>query len=357
MLTKRRQQYAVLEKIFDLYFVKGLRFDVIYLNRHKNKEYEDFLRQFCTTVGKFPYEMIEEKGCYEVLEKAFVKKATQTCYSNPKLKKKMDDWKHRRSVGEGYLNPINEVVFSETKQDVVFDENGNELVTTTTKEITQKRIERIEFHSPSTIDAMKIAEKTQQLTSEYFDDLVAKLEGREPKKHQFVHLDIAGKVKKKAMDMLEMMDKVLEGEASEEDMKDINKASAQINKFIKIADGIRKMETQPIYIMNLMHETGRNRQTEISQAIMNDRQMLDYGNVILQKDQKLVSDSSKIRNEIREKGYLDIDELLVKNLQNVGGYIEQEQQVENITDEEIVEEVSAMEDDNDSQEQDEFDKE
>lgn len=331
----RKLKNIITDKVFTLYFQKGLRFDQIYLARDEKEEYKEFLKLLCTAHGKFTYDVIDQKDCAEALGKYFTRIATVGCYRNKTIKRKMDEWKSKRAMGENFLDPINEVVLTETKQDVIYNEDGTELVRTITKEITQKRIERIEFHSPSTIDAMRIAEQTQQCTNEYFSDLVLKLQGKKTNKHQFVHLDIAGKVKNYALDILEQMDHALASLENEEELKAINKKIAQVNKFAKLADGVRKMEMQPLYTMNLIHETGRNRQAEISQAITNDRQMLDFGNVILKQDEKLATDRNKIRSELKEKGFVNMDQILIENLKNIGAYKQEEEKIEAMTDEEV----------------------
>lgn len=318
------------EKIFHLYFERALSFEVLFQERENYKEFWDL---FCLALDKFrkanlKYEDLDNPDVKNLALKSFQRKV-RSVYGIERFADKIKDLKIKRDIGENFLEPINQVVMTDTKEDVIFNDDGRELVRTKTQEIRQMKIERIEFSSPVTIDAINIASETQKATSEFFQDLMRKVKGEETKKHQFIHLDMATKVKKLALDLLDGMEEAIEC-SDDEQRKEINKKITQVMKFAKVADTVKRMEMQPLYTMNLIHETGANRQKEVNAAITNDRLMIDYGNVKLAPDEKVVGDTAKIRSQIKDKGYIAIDELLIKNLQNAGAYIqEEEQKIEN----------------------------
>jgi len=315
----------ILEKIFHLYFEKGLKFETLWLQRN---EYKDFWSTFCSITGKFTFEDLSDHGVKELAHKIFMRK-TRSAYTSPVLRARLDELKLKREAGENLLEPVNQILVTDTKEEVVFNDDGSELVRTKTQEVRKMKIERIEFASPTTVDAVNIANQTQKATSEFFEDLMLKVQGKQTKKHQFIHLDMAAKVKELALDILDGMEALLDGSDAEEAAA-VQKKMSQVMRFAKVADTVKKMEMQPLYTMNLIHETGANRQKELTGAITNDRMMIDYGNVKIAQDEKVVTDTARVRNAIKEKGYIAIDELLIQNLQNIGAYSEEQtKEIEN----------------------------
>lgn len=320
MIKRLNHKTLLLDKIFNLYFEKGLRFEILFQEKEK---YKDFWDTFCISSGKFSFEDLSNPDLKLAVSKYFNRRIRHL-YDNKRFSNKIKDLKIKRDVGENFLEPINQVILTDTTEDVIYNEDGKELVRTKIQEIRQMKIERIEFASPVTIEAINIASETQKATSEFFDDLMRKVKGEKTKKHQFLHLDMAAKVKKFSMDLMEGIEEAMEC-ADDMEIKTINKKITQVMKWAKLADTVKRMEMQPLYAMNLIHETGANRQREITAAITNDRLMIDYGNVKIAQDEKIVGDTAKIRAEIKNKGYTGLDDILIQNLQNAGAFIQEEE--------------------------------
>jgi hypothetical protein len=315
-IQKLSQQLSQL--IIDLHFEQGMSFEDLYRQKEK---YVDFFDLLCVCSKKVLPSQINDLSKVDLLKKYFLKKCANIAHNDSKAnqiyKLQIDDIKLRRQMGENFSVRPNEVVIEESVTENYVDKCGKSIEIKKTSSIKQMNVRRIQFASPITVDAMKIANETQKMTNEMFQDLVIKLKGGTPKKHKFNYLDLAKNIKEKAREILADFDNVMD--MSEQEMYSLKNKIELIKDFSRVADIVKKNELAPIYLANTIHESGLNRQREVQAAISNDRMQIDFGNIELEREEKIVSDAERIRTKLLEKGYQELDVLMNQVILNAGG--------------------------------------
>jgi hypothetical protein len=325
----RNRRKAVLESLFQLKFVKNLENHVIVEQRDSFPEFWDnwFLyNKAGYTRNDFTKDEVIQyaRKSINTLVKAF--------YRESNYKKRMQDIKRRRDMGATALDVVNQVVFSETKEDVTFDDDGKEVSRAVNKTITAKKIERIEFASEITIRAMEEITASQELADDWFSDYRKAIEsangGKEyTGKYNFHHLELAAKFKKIALDLADKHLEII----SDGDMYQVKESEARMKAALKMSEmmeKVRESEFAPLEVMLKMHDAGMNRQKEMMAAINNDKQMIEFGNIVIKEDIKIVN-RNEIRNKLKEHGYSKIQDLLLGELKAVGAVEDIEKEIEN----------------------------
>lgn len=329
----------LINEIFSLHYEKGLRFDDIY---SKREEYQDFWKLFCLSINsdkrrksdRYSFDIVFDPKLYDMVKKDYYQKL-KTIQSNKNFAVKIKEVKEQRDVGNGLLERNNEIVVKSSTEEVVYDDDGKELVRSKSEEIKKMKIERIEFASDITLEVFKLAKGSQKFTNEYFEDLMRASKGEETKKFKFNHLELAGKFKMIALSLADsMQDIIIDG--SEEQIKDVTRRISLANKYAEMFDNVKRAELAPLYQLKAIHEAGLVRQQDLQGAITNDRLMIDYGNIVLKKEDNLLQDRDRMRKDLKEKGYVDIEEIMLKNILNVGGIVNEEiKQIESVRVEEV----------------------
>lgn len=119
------------------------------------------------------------------------------------------------------------------------------------------------------------------------------------KKFAFQHLAISHQLRQKLQEIADdLSSKILE--CNPRELSDMNR---RLDTIAKLIDTTRKLDLQPIYALNAIAEGGFNRQKELQGAVVNDKAMVDNGQIILEKP--------KLEQEITNE---DIQE----DLKNIG---------------------------------------
>lgn len=317
----------VMEALFELKFVKNIETYTILTER---ESFTDFWEKWCLFDKKgYKFEDLNRDEVAEYAYKSLVS-LVKGFYKKKKYVARMKDIKRRRDMGAQSLDTMNQVVYSETTQDVIFDENNNEIAREVNKTITAKKIERIEFASEITIKAMEGITASQEMADEWFKDYKQAIEcvnnGKEYSgKYKFYHLELAAKFKKIALDLADNYHQtILSGEP--EQVKEVEARMKGAMKLAEMMDKIKEAEYAPISVMRIMHEGGSFRQREMMGAINNDRQMIELGNIVI-KEEKEVVDRHRLREKLKEQGYSKIQDILTQELRNVGAVEDIEEEI------------------------------
>lgn len=325
------QRKLVLEELFKLKFIKELDIVSIYEQRESLREFWNRWLNFDKKKLKF-----EDLNKDEIRDYA-IKNITclfNNFYRNRDYKQRIKELKSQRIMGIKPLDAINEVLVSETKSEVITDDNNREISRVSNTKITAKKIERIEFASEFTIKAIEGIISSQDMAQEWLQDYKKAIEcansgGKYKGKYQFYHLELSAKFKKIALDLADSMEQtIMDGSA--DDLKLIEGKMRAALKMAEMMDKVKESEFNPIKILNILHEAGSNRQKELIGAITNDRQLIELGNIIV-KDEKDVVDRNKIREKLKEHGYSHVQEILMGELKAVGAIEDIEDEIENPT--------------------------
>lgn len=121
----------------------------------------------------------------------------------------------------------------------------------------------------------------------------------EKKRSRFVfqHLTLTNKLRSHLSSIAEdLTDKILTCNPRE-----LSEIKNRLDTITKLIDTTRKLDMQPVYMLNAISEGGFNSQKELQGAVINDKTMVDNGQIILERsdnkevvDQKDIEDSMKI---------------------------------------------------------------
>ena len=344
--VKSVQSRKMQEMLFELKFIKGVEEKDIYYHRDR---YRDFWQLWCNLKGIYSFEDLSQEDVGKRAMKS-LRYTSNNFYGDKEFVARMEDLRKQRDMNVLPIDRTNEVVFSEVVEDVIFDESNREICRTKTQEIVTKKVERIEFASNLTVSAIRNMEESQKLADEWFKDykeaIDARNEGREYRgKYDFKHMELAAKFKVMALNMADDFEKIILNGTS----ADINAARSKMNaimKFSEMMDQVKKLEMQPLYVMNVMHEAGFNRQKELQGAVANDKMMIEHGNIIMEKEDKTVVDRQKMRDKLKELGYNGIQAIMSDELRAVGAQqaeIEEEIANPKIIEEEVVDDFDRSE--------------
>jgi len=327
------------EMLFELKFIKGIEEKDIY--HHRNR-YRDFWELWCNLKGTYSFEDLSQEDIATRAMKS-LRYTSNNFYGDKEFIARMEDLRKQREMNVLPIDKVNEVVFSEVVEEVIFDETNREVCRTKTQEIITKKVERIEFASNLTVSAIRNMEESQKMADEWFRDYKEAIDAKNAKrdyrgKYDFKHMELAAKFKIMALNMADDFGEVILTGTS----GDINAARSKmtaIMKFSEMMDQVKKLEMQPLYVMNIMHEAGFNRQKELQGAIANDKMMIEHGNIIMEKEDKTVVDRQKMRDRLKELGYEGIQAIMADELRAVGAQqaeIEEEIANPRIIEEEVI---------------------
>jgi outer membrane protein OmpA-like peptidoglycan-associated protein len=121
----------------------------------------------------------------------------------------------------------------------------------------------------------------------------------------FQHLTLTNQFRQKLTSIADdLTGKILS--CNPRELSDINKTLDTISKLI---DTTRKLDLQPVYMLNQIAEGGFNRQKELQGAVVNDKSMIDNGQIVLEK----VKEETQITSEDVEKDLKLIGSSLLLN--------------------------------------------
>ncbi len=124
----------------------------------------------------------------------------------------------------------------------------------------------------------------------------------------FQHLALTNQFRQKLTSIADdLTSKILS--CNPRELSDINKTLDTISKLI---DTTRKLDLQPVYMLNQIAEGGFNRQKELQGAVVNDKSMIDNGQIVLEK----VKEEAQITSEDVEKDLKLIGSSLLLNSAN-----------------------------------------
>jgi hypothetical protein len=119
---------------------------------------------------------------------------------------------------------------------------------------------------------------------------------KNPSPFVFQHLTITHNLRQALNDIAQDLTEKL-ASCSPRELTDINK---KLDAITKVVDTARKLDMQPIYFFNQISEGGFNSQKELQGAIINDKTMVDNGQIILDKpqDEELINQDD-LREDIK----------------------------------------------------------
>lgn len=113
------------------------------------------------------------------------------------------------------------------------------------------------------------------------------------KTFHFQHLALSNQLRQKLQDIAnDLTTKILE--CNPRELQDMNR---RLDTITKLIDTTRKLDLQPIYMINQIAEGGFNRQKELQGAVVNDKAMIDNGQIVLEK----VKEEEQVTSEDIEK--------------------------------------------------------
>lgn len=314
---------VVFKNFAHLNYIKGITPKNIYENR---KEHPDFWRDWCICFDKKAEYLESDLGRkYAIKKLAMIQKNARTRQCLKDFFQKLELNKNAKLEVE----KANQVIFEDTKQELITEE-GKEVSVKTTKTITAKKIDRIEFNSPITVAAFENIMSSQKLTNQWFDDykkaVEASIQGKEYKgKFQFHQLELAGKYKVMVLDLVDKCRIDLMGD----DIDKVRLAGAKMkacNEMLALIEGVMRVEMNPIQVMRVMHETGVNRQKEITTAAGNDALMVSTGSIVI-SDEKEVFNVAERRRKLKEQGFDRVNEIFFDQLRDVGAIDEEVEEI------------------------------
>jgi hypothetical protein len=227
------------------------------------------------------------------------------------------------------VEKANQIIFEDTKQELITD-GDKEVSVKTTKTITAKKIDRIEFNSPVTVAAFENIMSSQKLTNQWFNDykraVEASIQGKEYKgKFQFHQLELAGKYK---VMVLELVDRC-KNDIMTGSLDEVRLAEGRMkacNQMLMLLEGVMRVEMNPIQVMRTMHEAGINRQKEITTAAGNDSLMVSTGSIVI-SDEKEVFNVTERRRKLKEQGFDRVNEIFFDQLRDAGAIDEEVEEI------------------------------
>lgn len=316
--TKDQKLHAVQEELFNLKFLKNLE-DKVILERRD--EYPAFWQAWESyNLKGLKLSELNQDGPAEYAKRS-LNSLGKHFYNKPKFIKRREDLKRMREMGAQPIDAINQIVYSETKQETIFDENNNEISSATKTEITAKKIERIEFVSEVTIKSMQNILASQDMADDWIKDYKQAIDSaREGKtykgKYKFHHLELAAKYNRVALELADKFEEVILF-GDDDEIKEANRRMTAANKLHYMMKNVMESEMQVLKTITAFHEGGEARQRELMGAINTDRQLIEMGNAVV-TEQKDVVDRTKLRAKLKEQGYSKIQDILAAELKNVG---------------------------------------
>lgn len=99
------------------------------------------------------------------------------------------------------------------------------------------------------------------------------------RKFHFQHLALSNQLRHKLQEIAnDLSNKILE--CNPRELSDMNR---RLDTITKLIDTSRKLDLQPVYMLNQIAEGGFNRQKELQGAVVNDKTMIDNGQIVLEK--------------------------------------------------------------------------
>jgi len=333
----KRKNDALLNRIYEqfahLNYIKGVLPMKIY---DEKKEYPDFWRDFCIYFEKNAEYLESDLG------RKYAKKKLVIIQKNARTRKNLKEFFRRLELNKQAkldIEKSNQVIFEDTKQELITD-GDKEVSVKTTKTITAKKIDRIEFNSPVTVAAFENIMSSQKLTNQWFSDykkaVEASIQGKEYKgKFQFHQLELAGKYK---VMVLELVDRckndIMTGSLDEVTIA--KRRFEACNQMLALLDGVMRVEMNPIQVMRVMHETGVNRQKEITTAAGNDALMVSTGSIVI-SDEKEVFNIEERRRKLNEQGFGRVNEIFYDQLRDAGAIDEEVEEIKDHIENPVIE--------------------
>jgi hypothetical protein len=118
-------------------------------------------------------------------------------------------------------------------------------------------------------------------------------EASQKRKFHFQHLALSNQLRHKLQEIAnDLSTKILE--CNPRELSDMNR---RLDTITKLIDTSRKLDLQPVYMLNQIAEGGFNRQKELQGAVVNDKSMIDNGQIVLEK----VKEEEQVTSEDIEK--------------------------------------------------------
>lgn len=340
---KKEIKKNLIKNLFELNKLKGLSLgDLI----NKKDDYRSFWELFIKYnnqktgegITKLKFDDINKDQFYHYVHNK-LRLVYNDMHNDKLMKLKIKDINDEHNIG---YRPIqdsnhNKVIYSETIDKIKQDKHNKLVTRNISKTITEKKIERIEFSSPTTIESINSIMKMQKAKNEWLDDYKLALDSRNngveyKGKTQFYHMALGADYVQMGLtvaDLIKNRNNLMNEDDGKEIDKIINNKMKDLSKIYKIMQNTREIELDPLRISNIFNESGLNQQKEIFQAVANDSQMVSLGNIVSNNPLE-VEDKNKIKDKMKQAGFGEIlDEAMSKMFENVGGY-KQEDKIENI---------------------------
>lgn len=324
---ERSQSIRVKDLLFELKYVKNLEDRAILENRD---QYPDFWKAW--EIWNKHHVTLEDLKTEDGEEFALrtLRSIGKEFYKVKRYIRMKEDIKRMRMMGAKPIDAVNQIVYSDTKQEVITDENNREISRSTKTEIVAKKIERIEFVSEVTIKSMQNILASQDMAEDWMKDYKEAIDcAREGKtykgKYRFYHLELAAKYNRVALDLADRFEDIIMT-GTDEEITDANKKINAANKLHTMMTNVMNSEMQVLRTMKAFHEGGEARQRELMGAINTDRQLIEMGNAVVKEEREVV-DRTKLREKLKEHGYSKIQDILAEELKNVGAISDDEEEI------------------------------
>jgi len=264
-----------------------------------NPKINDFWRYFCrilTDELKQDYDsLILNKNIPKIVSDYFAR-----CLDSEKKKQEK-------------CNNINEVIINESQ---IIEENTEKKegkIITKKDTILQKKISSVSFSSTATINTINRINRSTEFKEIYMkdflyyhgggkDDFELLPDGTKRKRlnDQLSHVQLSSVIK-------EDLKKLYNDFKATENAAEIKAINGRVNTLNKLIDSIRKIEFQPLDMFQQLSDDDFSSQKALNGAIINDKAMIDNGNIALEKGNKKVieantdQDIKKINNVLMDK--------------------------------------------------------
>ena len=315
MSNKNGKKYLrdiVFQNFAQLNYVKGITPKEIY---EKRADHPEFWRDWLISYNKKAEYLESDLGrTYAIKSLAAIQKCART-------RNCLKQFFVEQAIQKNKIQDVNnQIIFEDVKQELITD-GGKEVSVKTTKTITSKKIDKIEFASPTSISTFQNVLDSQKVSSQWFNDyrksIEASMKGEVYNgKFQFNQMEVAGKYK---IMVLELVDRckndIMTGGIDEVRLAEARLKSCE--KMLLLLEGVIRTEMAPLNAMKVMHETGFIRQREINMATANDSMLISTGNIVL-NDEKEVHDKKELRIQLKEQGFGRINDLFLEQLKDAG---------------------------------------
>lgn len=190
-----------------------------------------------------------------------------------------------------------------------------------TRTIQTRKIESIKFSSDSTVNTLNKIDKIINYQSEFVEDYLFYLNGGtndvDPvdgrKRHELSHIKLHKKLR---VQLNAMAEEITSSCSMTFDVDDIKEKMAQLKLIKQLSKTIKEIDLEPLETLSSLGPMLKEQQQVIQGAIVNDRTMLENGNIVL--DEEEINFDQATKADISEDTLLLTTAIEDLNLINLG---------------------------------------